>query len=92
MKRPVMATVIIAALSLSGCAGERPDKEELASALTASNMTNDQAKCAAEVLLGSDLSDRALKAIAENDAHFKPDKADVKAQSAVMEELTKCRT
>jgi hypothetical protein len=94
MKKSLTAAFLVAALSLSACGGgdDRPSKDELVKVLTDNDMSKKQAECAADAVLDSDLSDEALKALADQDDKFKPSKADTKAQAKVVEAMTKCLT
>jgi hypothetical protein len=94
MKKSLTAAFIVAALSLSGCGGgdDRPSKDELVKALVKQDLTKKEAECAADAVLDSDLSDEALKAMAEQDEDFKPTKDDKKAQTKIIEDMTKCVT
>lgn len=92
MKKSLSAVLIVAALSLSGCGGDsdRPSKDELVKGFTANDLNKKEAECAADALLDSDLSDKALKAVVDEDEKFKPGKADAKAQAKALEAMTKC--
>ncbi len=94
MKKTLTAVAVVAALSLSACGGggDRPSKDEISKALQDNDMSKKQADCAADAILDSDLSDKALKALAEQDENFKPSKADKKAQEKATADLTKCLT
>ncbi|MEO6604142.1 MAG: hypothetical protein ABIN55_00880 [Aeromicrobium sp.] len=101
MKKKLIVAVSIATLTLAGACGgggDRPSADELAKTLSdkdnglGATFTKKQAKCAADALVDSKLSDKALKALAEGDEDFKPSAADTKAQEGVISGLTKCLT
>lgn len=92
MKKSLTAVLVVAALSLSACGGgsDRPSKDELTKVLVENELSKKQAECAADAILDSDLSDEALKAMAEQDEDYKPSKADTKAQAKATEAMMKC--
>jgi len=100
MKKTLSAAFIVAALSVtSACGGDdggdRPSKSELTDQIVKSSdgaLTKKQADCAAEAILDSDLSDEAIKAVAEGDNDFEPSKDDEKAQGDATTAITKCLT
>ncbi|MFT4299928.1 MAG: hypothetical protein QM597_09870 [Aeromicrobium sp.] len=64
----------LTAAALAACSGERPDPADLKKGLTADSslfpVAEQQAACAAKLLTKSDLSDEALRAIADSDADY----------------------
>jgi hypothetical protein len=98
MKKTLSAAFVVAALTLTsacGGGGDRPSQEDVASQLEkASNgsIKGKQADCAAKAIVDSDLSDEAVKAVAENDTSYKPSDKDTKAQGAIGKEIAKCIT
>jgi hypothetical protein len=98
MKKTLSAAFVVAALTLTsacGGGGDRPSQEDVASQLEkASNgsIKGKQADCAAKAIVDSDLSDDAVKAVAENDTKYKPNDQDKKAQGDVSKEIGKCIT
>ncbi|MDX6276851.1 MAG: hypothetical protein QOJ72_979 [Nocardioidaceae bacterium] len=96
MKKTLTAATIVITLALAGgCGGgDRPSKGDLSKAIqkTDSSFSKKGADCAAKALLDSKISDKGLKAIADNDKKFKPSAADKKAQAKVSPALAKCLT
>jgi len=100
MKKSLTAVAIVAALSLSACGGggDRPSKDELSKEFTkkdnafSTTFTKKQADCIAEAIVDSKLSDKAVKALKEQDNKFKPTKADEKARDAIASDVEKCVT
>jgi hypothetical protein len=100
MKKTLSAAFVVAALTLTsacggGGGGDRPSQDKLAAQLKKSTngaITGKQADCAAKAIIDSDLSDEAVKAVAENDTKYKPTDQDTKAQGEVSKEIGKCIT
>jgi hypothetical protein len=101
MKKTMSAAFLVAALALtSACGGgdDRPTKDEVKSAITSEDsvfgtaIPAKNADCVADVLVDSDVSDKTLKAIVDNDKDFKGTKDDEKALTAVQGDLAKCVT
>ena len=100
MKKSLTAVAIVAALSLTACGGgsDRPSKEELSKELAKKDnvfdtkFTKKQADCIAEAIVDSKLSDKAVKALTEQDEDFKPSSADNKARDAITADVEKCAT
>ena len=100
MNKSLTAVAIVAALSLSACGGgsDRPSKDELSKEFTkkdnafSTTFTKKQADCIAEAIVDSKLSDKAVKALKEQDGDFKPTKADNKARDAISSDVEKCVT
>jgi hypothetical protein len=71
MKRiglPLGATLLTIGLTLSACGGGTPSEGDISEQLVDSaDIPEDQADCAAEKILDSDLSDDQLNAIADDD-------------------------
>lgn len=101
MKKSMSALFIVAALSLtSACGGggdDRPTKAEVKKAITGKDsvlgaVPDKAADCVAGALVDSKVSDKALKAIVENDKDFKGSDDDRKALTGLQDEVTKCAT
>ena len=100
MKKTLSAAFVVAALTLTsacggGGGGDRPSQDKLAAQLKKSTngaITGKQADCAAKAIVDSDLSDAAVKAVAENDTKYKPSKQDTAAQGDISKEISKCIT
>ena len=99
MKKTLSAAFVVAALTLTaacgGGGGDRPSQDKVAAQLKKSTngaITGKQADCAAKAIVDSDLSDAAVKAVAENDTKYKPTDQDTKAQGEVSKEIGKCIT
>ena len=100
MKKSLTAVAIVAALSLTACGGggDRPSKEDLSKEFTKKDdafdtkFTKKQADCIAEAIVDSKLSDKAVKALKEQDSDFKPTKADEDARDAIAGDVEKCVT
>ena len=99
MKKTLSAAFVVAALTLTsacgGGGGDRPSADDVAAQLkksAGSAITDKQADCAAKAIVDSDLSDAAVKAVAENDTKYKPTDQDTKAQGEVSKEIGKCIT
>ena len=99
MKKTLSAAFVVAALTLTsacgGGGGDRPSQDKLAAQLKKSTngaITSKQADCAAKAILDSDLSDDAVKAVAENDTKYEPNDQDKKAQADISKEIGKCIT
>jgi len=100
MKKSLTAIAVVAALSLTACGGggERPSKDELSKELSKKDnvfgqkFTKKQADCIAKAIVDSKLSDKAVKALKEQDSDFKPSKADNKARDAIVADVEKCAT
>lgn len=94
MKKTLTAATIVITLTLaSGCGGsDRPSQADVSKAIQKadSSYTKKQADCAAKILVNSDISDKGLKAIADNDKNFKPGAADTKVQADVSPVIAKC--
>jgi len=89
------AAAVVLLVLVGACSAGRPSSEELQEGLTASSslfpVAEQQAACAADLLLGSELSDDVLRAIADADADAAPtgDAASILAAVQV-EVLTTC--
>jgi predicted small lipoprotein YifL len=100
MKKTLSAAFVVAALTLTsacggGGGGDRPSADDVAAQLKKSangQITDKQADCAAKAIVDSDLSDEAVKAVAENDTDYKPSKADTEAQGDAATAIGKCIT
>ena len=99
MKKTLSAAFVVAALTLTsacgGGGGDRPSQDKVAAQLKKSTngaITGKQADCAAKAIVDSDLSDAAVKAVAENDTKYKPNDQDTKAQGDISKEISKCIT
>ncbi|MBD8608059.1 hypothetical protein IFT73_14470 [Aeromicrobium sp. CFBP 8757] len=98
MKKTLSAAFVVAALTLTsacGGGGDRPSADDVAAQLkksAGSAITDKQADCAAKAIVDSDLSDEAVKAVAENDTDYKPSDEDTKAQGDAATEIGKCIT
>lgn len=96
MKKALTAATIVITLALaSACGGsDRPSQADVSKAIqkTDSSFTKKGADCAAKVLVDSDISDKGLKAIADDDKNFKPSAADKKVQTKVSPAIEKCLT
>jgi hypothetical protein len=98
MKKTLSAAFVVAALTLTsacGGGGDRPSQDKIAAQLKKSTngaLTGKQADCAAKAIVDSDLSDEAVKAVAENDTKYKPNDQDKKAQGDISKEIGKCIT
>lgn len=100
MKKSLTAVAIVAALSLTACGGgsDRPSKEDLSKELSKKDnafdtkFTKKQADCIAKAIVDSKLSDKAVKALKEQDNKFKPTAADNKARDAIASDVEKCLT
>lgn len=96
MKRiglPLAATLLAAGLTLSACGGGTPSKGDLADSLTENaDIPEDQADCAAEELLDSDLSDDELNAIADDDKGDLSSDEEAEVTEVLTAALTKCIT
>jgi hypothetical protein len=94
MKKTLTAATIVITLALAGgCGGsDRPSQGDVSKAIqkTDSSYTKKQADCAAKILVDSDISDKGLKAIADDDKKFKPGAADKKVQAKVTPAIAKC--
>jgi hypothetical protein len=97
MKKTLSAAFVVAALTLTsacgGGGGDRPSQDKVAAQLKKSTngaITGKQADCAAKAIVDSDLSDDAVKAVAENDTKYKPNEQDKKAQGDISKEIGKC--
>ncbi|VXB24506.1 hypothetical protein [Aeromicrobium sp. 9AM] len=98
MKKTLTAVAVVAALSLSACGGggDRPSKGDLSKEFSKKDnvfglkLTKKQADCIAEAIVDSKLSDKAVKALKEQDEDFKPTKADNKARDAIAGDVEKC--
>lgn len=65
---PLSATLLAIGLTLSACGGGTPSQDDIAEQLVDSaSIPEDQADCAAEKVLDSDLNDDQLNAIADDD-------------------------
>lgn len=65
---PLAAVLTSVGLTLSACGGGVPSQDELADQLVESDLvTEDEADCAAEKILDSDLSDEQLEALGSDD-------------------------
>ncbi len=93
--RTAVAVAVLCLLPLAACSGGRPTTDELESGLTANTspfpVAEQQAGCAAEILIDSDLSDDVLRAVAdaEADLELSGDDASVLA-SLQVEVLQNC--
>ncbi|GAA1727758.1 hypothetical protein [Aeromicrobium alkaliterrae] len=90
-------TAAVVLVLLSACSGGRPSMDDLESGLTSNAslfpVAEQQAECAAEILLDSDLSDDVLAAVAEADAEAKADLTDADRSALArlqVEVLTTC--
>ncbi len=99
MKKTLSAAFVVAALTLTsacgGGGGDRPSADDVAAQLkksAGSAITDKQADCAAKAIVDSDLSDEAVKAVAENDTDFKPSDEDTAAQGDAATAIGKCIT
>lgn len=96
MKRiglPLAATLLTAGLTLSACGGGTPSKSDIADSLTENaELPEDQADCAAEELLDSDLSDDQLNAVADDDESDLSSDEQTEVGEVLTEALTKCIT
>ena len=96
MKKSLTAATIVITLALaSACGGsDRPSQAEVSKAIqkSDSSFSKKGADCAAKALVKSDISDKGLKAIADNDKKFKPSAADKKAQAKATAAIEKCLT
>jgi hypothetical protein len=100
MKKSLTAAIIVAALSLTACGGgdARPTKAEVQKSLTSkdsvfgSTVPEKAADCVAGVLVDSDLSDKALKAIVDGDKGYDGSDKDQKALSGMTTDIGKCAT
>ncbi len=99
MVKKLGATVAVALLlATSACGGSRPSADELSKAMQKGvktdkqtvKLTKKQADCAAKIFVKSDISDDALKAIAERDDKYKESKKDRDALTKVSPDLAKC--
>ena len=93
------ATVAVALLlATSACGGGRPSEDELSKSMQKGvktdkqtvKLTKKQADCAAKIFVKSDISDDALRAIADRDEKYKESKKDREALSKVTPDLAKC--
>ncbi len=97
----VLATGVL--LAVAGCGGgssDRPSADEVSAALqktgegailpTTTKIDEKQADCIAKLLVGSKLSDRALKALVKGDKTYSPSKADTSAAAAISSKLVSC--
>lgn len=99
MKKTLSAAFVVATLTLTsacgGGGGDRPSQDKISAQLKKSTngaVTGKQADCAAKAILDSDLSDDAVKAVAEGDTKYKPNDQDKKAQADVSKQIGKCIT
>jgi hypothetical protein len=102
MKKTFSAAVIVAALALtSACGGggdDRPSKDEVKTAITKKDgpfggaIPKESVDCVVDALVDSDLSDKTLNALVENDKDYKSPKSDEKALTGIQEDITKCAT
>jgi hypothetical protein len=103
MKKTLTAMIAVAALSLTtACGGgggdERPTQAELKKAITSddsvfgTSIPESAADCIAGALEKSDVSDKTLNAIVENDKDYKGSDEDEKALTSLQSEVTKCAT
>lgn len=99
MVKKLGATLAVALLlATSACGGGRPSEDELSKAMQKGVKTDDQtvkltekqADCAAKIFVKSDISDDALRAIAERDEKYKESKKDRAALTKVSPDLAKC--
>jgi len=101
MNKRVLSAVASAALVLTfatGCGGDgggRPSVDEIAEGLQGGTLgedvTDEVATCVAKAFHESDLSDEALRALADGDEDYKGSKKDAEAaQSVSTESITKC--
>lgn len=87
-------------LATSACGAGRPSQKELSTSMQKGvktgdrtvKLTKDQADCAARIFVKSDLSDEALRAIADNDAKYKESKEDNAALEKIKNDLGACAT
>jgi hypothetical protein len=101
MKKTLTAAFVVAALSLtSACGGgdDRPSKEEVKKAVTKKDgpfggaIPKGSVDCVSEALVDSDLSDKTLQALVDNDKDYKSPKSDEKALTGLQKDITKCAT
>jgi len=99
MKRITGAVLIAALLSFTaacGGGGDRPSQAEVSKSLTADDsvlgsIPEKQADCLAKLLVESDLSDKALNAMVEQDNDYKASKNDTETLTEVGTKLaTEC--
>jgi len=101
MKKTLSAAFIVAALALTsacGGGGDRPSKDEVKTAISKKDgafggaIPKGSVDCVAESLVDSDLSDKTLNALVENDKDYKGTDDDKKALTGVQKDITKCAT
>ena len=101
MVKKLGATIAVALLlATSACGSERPTADELSTSMQKGVKTGGrtvklnkaQADCAAKIFVKSDLSDEALKAIADSDETYKESKKDNAALDKITDDLAGCAT
>jgi hypothetical protein len=99
MKKTLSAAFVVATLALTsacGGGGDRPSKDEVKTAITKKDgafggaIPKGSVDCVVDSLVDSDLSDKTLNALVENDKDYKGSKADEKALTGVQKDITKC--
>lgn len=102
MKKIMSTAFIVAALAVtSACGGggdERPSKADVKTAITSEDsvfgtaIPEEAADCVSEALVESDISDKTLNAIVENDTDYKGSDDDKDALSSLTSKMTECAT
>ncbi|GGF33362.1 hypothetical protein GCM10011519_03510 [Marmoricola endophyticus] len=93
------ATTLV--LVTAACGGGRPSGDEISDTLQKGvstsggsdvKLTEQQADCAAKVFLASDLSDEALRAVADGERGYKLSTTDEDAEAKIQPQLADCVT
>jgi hypothetical protein len=92
--------VLLLTAACGGSGGGRPSVGDIQKELTKNGggdsfglgdkFTGDTAKCFAKAIHDSDLSDKAVKALIDQDKDFKPSSSDEKAIGSITTEFSKC--
>lgn len=99
MRRNVTLSLVALGLTLTaacGGGGDRPSTSELSKTLSSKDnaigtaLPKKQADCFADLLVKSDVSDKALRALADGDKNFKGTKDDQTALKDVTSKASSC--
>jgi hypothetical protein len=101
MKKTMSAAFLVAAMALTsacGGGGDRPSKDEVNTAIAKKDgpfggaIPKGSEDCIATALVDSDISDKTLNALVENDTDYKSPKSDEKALTGLQKDITECAT